>query len=169
LNGIYFTASMEISIRKITKEDNPEIERIIKSVLTEHGVNKPGTAYFDESLRNMYEFYSCKSSIYFIALCENRLVGGGGIYPTEGLPADTCELVKMYLLPEMRGKGIGKLLIANCIEFAKREGYKKMYLETMNELKQAVSMYEKTGFVLLPGALGNTGHFACTIRMMKEL
>lgn len=160
---------MEISIRKITKEDNPEIEQIIKLVLTEHGVNKPGTAYFDESLRNMYEFYTGQHSIYFIARYENRIVGGGGVYPTEGLPADTCELVKMYLLPEMRGKGIGKLLINNCIEFAKQEGYKKMYLETMNELKKAVSIYEKIGFALLPGAMGNTGHFACTIRMMKEL
>lgn len=160
---------MNVSIRKITKEDNQEIERIIKLVLTEHGVNKPGTAYFDDSLRNMYEFYSGKNCIYFIALDEDRIVGGGGVYPTEGLPADTCELVKMYLLPEVRGKGIGKLLITQCIEFAKREGYKKMYLETMNELKQAVTMYEKTGFTLLSGSMGNTGHFACTIRMMKEL
>ncbi len=160
---------MDINIRKITKEDNPEIERIIKLVLTEHGVNRPGTAFFDDSLRSMYEFYSGKNSIYFVALLENRIVGGGGIYPTEGLPADTCELVKMYLLPEVRGKGIGKLLINNCIEFAKHKGYKKMYLETMNELKQAVNMYEKTGFALLSGALGNTGHFACTIRMIREL
>jgi putative acetyltransferase len=160
---------MGISIRKIIKEDNAEIERIIKLVLTEHGVNKPGTAYFDDSLRNMHDFYSGKKCIYFIAWYENRIVGGGGVYPTAGLPADTCELVKMYLLPEVRGKGIGKLLLTNCIEFAKQEGYKKMYLETMNELKQAVHMYEKTGFALLPGAMGNTGHFACTIRMMKEL
>jgi putative acetyltransferase len=39
----------------------------------------------------------------------------------------------------------------------------------MNELKKAVSIYEKIGFALLPSAMGNTGHFACTIRMMKEL
>jgi putative acetyltransferase len=160
---------MEISIRKITKEDNLEIERIIKLVLTEHGVNKPGTAYYDNSLQTMYEFYTSQNSIYFIALSDGDVVGGGGVYPTEGLPADTCELVKMYLLPEVRGKGIGKLLLSACIEFAKQQGYKKMYLETMNELKQAVSMYEKTGFTLLSGAMGNTGHFACTIRMMKEL
>lgn len=160
---------MEISVRKIIKEDNPEIERIIKLVLTEHGVNKPGTAYYDTSLQNMHGFYSGKQCIYFIAMCDGRVVGGGGVYPTEGLPADTCELVKMYLLPEIRGKGIGKRLITSCIEFARQEGYKKMYLETMNELKQAVSMYEKNGFVLLSGAMGNTGHFACTIRMIKEL
>jgi putative acetyltransferase len=160
---------MAINIRKIKSEDNSEIERIIKSVLTEHGVNKPGTAYYDESLRRMYEFYSSGQSIYFVAESEEGILGGGGVYPTEGLPPDTCELVKMYILPQARGKGLGKLLLNQCIEFAKQQGYKKMYLETMDELKQAVKMYEKTGFTILSGPLGNTGHFACTIRMIKNL
>ncbi|HSH68009.1 MAG TPA: GNAT family N-acetyltransferase, partial [Bacteroidia bacterium] len=97
------------------------------------------------------------------------IIGGGGVFPTDGLPEDTCELVKMYILKEARGMGIGKQLISECITFAKEKGYTKMYLETMNELKKAVHMYEKTGFTLLSGALGNTGHYACTIRMIKSL
>lgn len=160
---------MNIRIRKIIQSDNPEIEKIIKLVLTEHGVNKPGTAYYDSSLQRMFEFYSTPRSIYFIAEEEDRIVGGGGIFPTEGLPADTCELVKMYLLPQERGKGIGKLLMNASLEFAIQAGYKRVYLETMNELKKAVKMYEKMGFELLSAPLGNTGHFACTIRMIKQL
>jgi len=160
---------MNITIRKITKADNPAIEKIIKQVLTEHGVNKPGTAYFDSSLQHMFEFYSVPKSIYFIAEENDCIIGGGGIFPTEGLPDDTSELVKMYLLPEMRGKGIGKLLIQSCLEFANQTGYKRVYLETMKELEKAVKMYEKTGFTLLSAPLGNTGHFACTIRMIRQL
>lgn len=160
---------MSLTIRKITKPDNPEIEKIIKQVLTEHGVNKPGTAYYDNSLQQMFEFYSAPKSIYFIAEENNRVVGGGGIFPTDGLPEDTCELVKMYLLSEMRGKGIGKLLIDASLEFAKQAGFKRVYLETMKELEKAVKIYEKLGFTTLTGPLGNTGHFACTIRMIKQL
>jgi putative acetyltransferase len=160
---------MEIHIRKIKKEDNPAIEQIIKSVLTEHGVNRPGTAYYDKSLESMYEFYSTDKSIYYVVENEKGIIGGGGVFPTDGLPEDTCELVKMYILKEARGMGIGKQLISECITFAKEKGYTKMYLETMNELKKAVHMYEKTGFTLLSGALGNTGHYACTIRMIKSL
>jgi putative acetyltransferase len=160
---------MEFSIRTIRKEDDPEIERIIRQVLTEHGVNKPGTAYYDESLKRMYDFYTGPKSMYFIAENANGMLGGGGIHPTQGLPADTCELVKMYILPEARGKGLGKSLIDQCIEVAKQKGYKRMYLETMNELNRAVQLYEQKGFQLLSGAIGNTGHFACTIRMMKNL
>ena len=73
-------------------------------------------------------------------------VGGGGIYPTDGLAADTCELVKMYLLPEARGMGLGRELIEKSLTFAKEYGYQKVYLESMPELKQALKVYEKFGF-----------------------
>lgn len=157
------------TIEIIKIEDNPAIERVIKTVLEEHGVNRPGTAYFDDSLKNMQSFYSVPKSVYFIARVDDEIVGGSGIFPTDGLPADTCELVKMYLLPQARGKGLGKQLINKCIDFATSNGYKKVYLETMAELSNAIGMYEKSGFHLIKGPLGNSGHFACTIRMLKEI
>ena len=160
---------MKFSIRKIQKKDDPEIERIIRFVLTEHGLNKPGTAFYDDSLRYMHEFHLGAKSIYFIAENENGMLGGGGVYPSNGLPEDTCELVKVYLLPEARGKGVGTSLIDQCIIFAQEKGYKKMYLETMDELKKAVHLYERQGFRMLQEVLGNTGHFACGIRMIKDL
>ena len=57
-------------------------------------------------------------SHYFVAEINGE-VGGGGIYPTDGLPEDTCELVKMYLLPQARGAGLGRTLIEKCIDKAK--------------------------------------------------
>ncbi|MGI8637309.1 MAG: GNAT family N-acetyltransferase, partial [Segetibacter sp.] len=97
------------------------------------------------------------------------VMGGAGIYPSEGLPAQTCELVKMYLRFEARGKGLGKLLIDKSIEFAKAFHYQQVYIETMPELRKAVSIYEKFGFEYLNGPLGNTGHFGCDIWMLKKL
>ena len=79
----------------------------------------------------IYSVYLKKTgSVYYVALNNNKVVGGGGIYPTDGLPADTCELVKMYLLPQARGIGLGKKLIDKCLDFAKEAGYKNVYLET---------------------------------------
>lgn len=160
---------MSIHIREIKKEDNPFIERIIKRVFEEHKLNKPGTAYYDENLQAMSEFYSIPGSVYYVRIENEKIVGGAGIYPTEGLDKDTCELVKMYLLPEARGKGAGKAFIDKCIAFAEEQGYKKIYLETMPEFKTAVGMYKKYGFDLLPKALGNTGHFTCSVHMIKNL
>jgi putative acetyltransferase len=100
---------------------------------------------------------------------DGEMLGGGGIYPTEGLPENTCELVKMYLLLAARGKGIGKMIIENCLEKARDFGFEKVYLETMPELEQAISVYEKFGFEYLKGPMGNSGHFGCSKWMLKEL
>ena len=57
-------------------------------------------------------------------------------YPTEGLPADTCELVKMYVAKKFRGNGYGQMLMEKCIRQAKKNGFKKIYIESMPELKK---------------------------------
>jgi putative acetyltransferase len=160
---------MDFSIREIEKTDNETIRQVIRTVLEEHSVTMPGTAYYDDSLNHMFESYTGGNKIYYLGIIDGKIVGGAGIFPTEGLPADTCELVKMYLLPQARGLGLGKALVNKCLDFATAHGYKKVYLETMPELQNAVHMYEKMGFNLLKGPMGNTGHFACTLRMLKNI
>jgi putative acetyltransferase len=44
-----------------------------------------------------------------------------------------------------------------------------MYLESMPELTNAISMYKKNGFTKIPGSLGNSGHTGCDVFMMKDL
>ena len=97
----------EITLRTIRQDDNPVLAGIIRSTLEEFGANHPGTVYFDESTDHLYEvFNSAPRSVYFVAVYKETIVGGGGIFPSAGLPADTCELVKMYLLPVARGIGL---------------------------------------------------------------
>jgi hypothetical protein len=90
-------------------------------------------------------------SRYFIALINGRIAGGAGIYPSPGLPGHVCELVKMYLGADSQ------------------YGYRQVYIETMPALQKAMSIYEKFGFRYLQGPMGNTGHYSCTIWMLKEL
>lgn len=158
-----------ITIRKISIPDNAELAKIVRSSLAEFGANKPGTVYFDDTTDHLYELFQEPGSFYFVAEKDGEILGGAGIYPSEGLPAETCELVKMYLKAETRGKGLGKLLIDKCLEFAKGFGYQQVYIETMPELRKAVGIYEKFGFEYLTGPLGNTGHFGCDVWMLKVL
>ena len=160
----------QIDIRPIEPQDNAAIAAIIRTALTEFGANKPGTVYFDESTDHLFElFSSTTNSIYFIALQNDTIIGGAGIYPTTNLPNATCELVKMYLAKEARGLGLGRMMIDRCMIAAKQIGYQKIYLETMPELKKAVSVYEKFGFEYLDAPLGNSGHSGCDIWMLKTL
>lgn len=160
---------MSITIREIQPDDNAAMAVIIRKSLEEFGLNIPGTAYFDESTDHLYESFRLERSTYFIALEDEEVIGGVGIYPSEGLPADTVELVKMYLVPGHRGKGLGKMLMRKCIDLAAELGYSSIYLESMPELAAAVSAYEKLGFKSLEGPVGNTGHYSCTIWMLYTI
>ncbi|MGZ3851564.1 MAG: GNAT family N-acetyltransferase [Flavisolibacter sp.] len=159
----------KVNIRTIEEKDNIALAKLIRSTLKEFGANHPGTVYYDESTDRLFNVFRRTGSVYYVAELNGEIVGGGGIYPTDGLPPDTCELVKMYLYPQIRGIGLGSLLITMCIDFAKEKGYRNIYLETMPELKQALKTYEKLGFEYLDHSMGNSGHFGCELWMLKKL
>ena len=159
-----------IEIRSIEPGDNVAIAAIIRSVLEEFGANKPGTVYFDPETDHLYELFSnTPGSQYRVATYQGKLLGGAGIFPTPALPQGTCELVKMYLLPEARGKGVGRKLMEAAFSHAIALGYTTIYIETMPELKRAISLYEKLGFDYLKAPMGNSGHCGCDIWMLKTL
>ncbi len=157
------------TLRPITSNDNAGIALIIRSVLAEFKANKPGTVYYDPTTDDLYSLFSHPGSCYWILEMDGHIMGGSGIYPTDGLPGGCCEVVKLYLLPEARGKGYGRMLIHKCFESARQHGYQQVYLETMPELKMAVGLYEQCGFEYLQGPLGNSGHFGCDLWMLKTL
>ncbi len=159
----------QITIRQIIPEDNKAIANVIRTTLKEFGADKPGTVYYDPTTDDLYALFQTAGAVYHVAEMEGEIVGGGGIFHSAGLPKDTCELVKMYLLKKARGLGLGKLLIQKSLGFAKEAGYKNVYLETMPELKQALNTYEKFGFKYINAPMGNTGHFGCDLWMLKEL
>jgi putative acetyltransferase len=161
---------MSITIRNIQPEDNVELARIIRESLVEFGVPKIGSVYSDPDTDRLFQlFEEARASCYFVAEEDGQLIGGCGIYPTPGLPAGYAELVKLYLTTATRGRGIGKMMMDKCYEAAKELGYTHLYLESFPQLAKAVSVYKKAGFKPLEGPMGNSGHFAVTIWMLKEL
>lgn len=158
-----------MNIREIRASDNQKIEEIVKSTIVEFGLPTQGSAYEDNDTQNMYEAYQGFNACYFVLELENEVVGGGGIKPLQGENSDVCELQKMYLLPKGRGKGYGRKIFERCLSAAKDLGFKQCYLESDPGMKSAINLYEKSGFEHLKGPLGNTGHTACGIWMIKSL
>lgn len=156
-------------IRTINRADNKALATIIRTSLEEFKANKPGTVYFDDTTDHLAAVFTVKGSIYFVAELDGEIIGGGGIYPTANLPEGTCELVKLYLSGKARGRGVGKLLMEQCLAAAKESGYTKIYLETMPELTIAIPFYEKFGFTHLQAAQGSSGHTGCDVWMIKNL
>ncbi len=156
-------------IRKLAEKDNPQLAKLIRAVLIEFNANKPGTVYFDASTDNLFQVFTTPKSAYWVIEENGFLIGAGGIFPTEGLPPKHCELVKLYLYPQARKRGLGKALMLKCFKKASSLGFTHIYLETMPELNAAVSLYEKIGFKYQCAALGKSGHFGCDIWMVKTL
>ena len=160
---------MEAIIRKIKPEDNPTVAMIIRTVMPEFGAGGQGFAIHDREVDDMYSAYSVAKASYFVCEVEGRVVGGGGVGPLAGGAGDTCELKKMYFLPEGRGKGLGEKLLLECVKDAKRLGYDYCYLETFNTMTNAMKLYVKNGFKKIDGPMGNTGHFACDFFYLRKL
>ncbi len=158
-----------IEIRAVQPNDNKTLATLIRKVFEEHDAPKQNTVYSDPTTDYLYELFNVPNAILWVAVLNNTIAGCAGVYPTEGLPEKHAELVKIYLSADSRGKGIGKALIEKCFVSAKNFGYTHLYLESMPEFATAVNMYAKLGFTNLCAAMGNSGHTACNIWMIKEL
>jgi putative acetyltransferase len=158
-----------IVIREIELEDDPKIAKVIRSVLIEMGVPKIGTAYEDEALDCMTETYNSPKKIYFVVENQNKIIGGAGISPLDSYEGNICELQKMYFSPDARGKGLGSEMITKCLEFAKQADFDQCYLETLPYMDDAKKLYRKVGFESIEKPIGNTGHYSCTVWMLKKL
>jgi putative acetyltransferase len=161
---------MNTIIRLVISSDNAAVASIIRTVMPEFGAGGRGFAIHDPEVDDISNAFKGSSrSAYFVCEVDGKIVGGGGVAPLLGGDRNTCELKKMYFLPEGRGKGLGRKLVERCLEAAKEIGFEYCYLETFNTMKDAMVLYEKTGFEKIPGPLGNTGHFACDIFYKKKL
>ena len=156
-------------IRPINESDNKHISVILREVLIEMDIPRIGSAYEDPEINNMYESYQSNRSIYFVVEENNKILGGAGVNQLKNGDINICELQKMYFHKSIRGRGIGDKMIELCLNFAVKSNYKKCYIETMPNMVDAQKLYIKKGFKYIDNPLGNTGHTACPIWMLKNL
>lgn len=101
-----------------------------------------------KSLDHPKEYILDKGGFIFIALYEGRAIGTCALIKMDN---DTFELAKMAVSDEAKGKGIGFMLGNALIEKAKKEGAKRLYLESNTILKPAINLYHKLGFKKITG------------------
>ncbi len=165
-------ATTNPQLRPIRSADNPAIAAIIRTVMPEFGASGPGFAINDDEVDCMYQTYSQPGSRYFVIADGSQVLGGGGIAPLSAVDPDqptTCELRKMYSLPEVRGHGFGRQMLTTCLTAARELGYQRCYLETLTGMNAAQHLYQRFGFEKLCGPLGKTGHFSCDRYYLLEL
>jgi putative acetyltransferase len=142
---------------------------VIREVMTDCGAVGPGFSINDPEVDFLSRAYAAPRSAFFVLETGGRVVGGAGIAPLAGGDADTCELRKMYFLPEARGLGLGRRMLDTCLEAARAAGFRRCYLETLASMRDAARLYERHGFAPVPKPLGTTGHFTCDRWYLREL
>jgi len=157
------------SIRPIEPRDDAAVAGIIRTVMPEFGAVGDGFAINDPEVDWMSRAYDGPRSAYFVIEHAGIVEGGGGVAPLEGGDNETCELRKMYFLPTLRGLGAGAALMTQCLDAARRIGFKRCYLETLAGMNAAMKLYERTGFRKIDGPLGATGHGGCNTFYLLDL
>src|SRR5579859_896549 len=99
---------------------------------------------FDKELAELPGDYAPPDGRLLLAECESRVAGCVALHKLE---AEICEMKRLYLRPQFRGKGLGRVLADRIITEARRIGYRRMRLDTVEPVMgDAVAMYRKIGF-----------------------
>lgn len=157
------------AIRPIEPTDDAAVAGVIRAVMTEFDATGEGFSIHDPEVDHMAAAYAGPRAAYFVVTREGRVVGGGGVAQLEGGAPEVCELKKMYFLPEARGAGMGRAVLARCLEAARERGYTRCYLETMSNMRDARRLYERAGFTGIAAPMGATGHFSCDAWYVQAL
>jgi len=78
---------------------------------------------------------------------DEQAVGCGGITRFDDMRG---EVKRMYVVPEARGRGLGRRLLEELEAEARRLGYESVVLETGDRQRAAVGLYEATGYARIP-------------------
>ena len=157
------------AIRTITQADDAAMAAIIRTVMPEFGAVGSGFAISDPEVDWMSRAYAEPRHAYFVVERDGVVLGGGGIAPLAGGDGDTCELRKMYFLPDARGIGAGAAMMARCLDAAREAGFARCYLETLTGMDAAQRLYERSGFRRIDGPMGATGHGGCNTFYLLDL
>ncbi|MHC4124676.1 MAG: GNAT family N-acetyltransferase [Planctomycetota bacterium] len=130
------------TIRDYKPDDNDRILFILKTALIEYGL-AVDTQTTDSDILDVQKNYFNSNGSFRILEDSSEIIGMYGLYPID---PSTCELRKMYLLPALKGRGYGKLLMDDALIIAEKLSYKKMVLETNSRLIEAIGLYKKYGF-----------------------
>ena len=158
-----------IDIRPISAADDATVASIIRTVMPEFGAVGSGFAINDPEVDWMSRAYAQPRCAYFVVEQDGVVVGGAGVAPLTGGDGDTCELRKMYFLPQARGRGAGAAMMQRCLQAARDFGFRQCYLETLGGMDAAMKLYERSGFRRIDAPMGDTGHGSCNTFYLRAL
>ncbi len=98
---------------------------------------------YDEEINHLESKYGMPDGRLYLVYCDGELAGCIGLRKIDN---QNCEMKRLYVKPEFRGKKLGNILIEKIISDAREIGYSYMLLDTLPFLQSAIHIYKKFGF-----------------------
>jgi putative acetyltransferase len=139
----------DFRIRPWQARDRLAAATVIQQVLAEYGLNwEPDGA--DRDVLEVETDYVQVGGAFWVVeyqaqTAEDQIVGTAAYYPTLRAPL-AVEIRKMYLLPKVRGRGLGSFLLQALENTIAQQGHREIWVETASVLKEAVLLYERKGY-----------------------
>lgn len=99
---------------------------------------------FDQELAGLPGSYALPDGRLLLAEYQDKLAG---CIALRRAGSDICEMKRLYVRPEFRGQGLGKVLAEAVIAESRTAGYRRMRLDTIeSQMQNAVALYRMLGF-----------------------
>lgn len=108
---------------------------------------------FDKELADLPGAYAPPGGRLYLVEAEGGLCGCIALRPMKD--EGVCEMKRLYVREEFRGRGIGKMLAQHIVTEAKNIGYRTMRLDTLQQMETARSLYRQLGFTDIPAYYSN--------------
>ena len=131
-----------LPIVPFAESHTPEILRVIGSVYAEYGMVFEPSGY-DSDLTGIRRYYLDRGGWFAVLVDGDRVVGTVAAVPHD---ATTCEIKRVYLRPEYRGRGHGRALLAHILGWAAGRGHRVAIAWSDVRLVTAHRVYERLGF-----------------------
>ena len=134
----------EFIIRNWHLSDRQPAAQVISAVLQEYGLPwQPQAA--DKDVLEVEEYYLKTGGEFWVIESNSTIVGTAAYLPiARGNKA--VEIRKMYLLPSVRGKGLGQYILNTLEKAIAIKNYQEIWVETASVLIEAVKLYQKNGY-----------------------
>ena len=139
-----YVSNNKIKIKEYSEEYKEQIKDVIGKTLADISViDRNSLPINDEDLNKIKEIYSGKGR-FWIALDNNNVIGTVAI---RDMGNHAAKLNRMFVLVEYHGSGVGQKLFDHAINFAKKQGFTKIVLNTHELMHRAHGFYEKNNFI----------------------